>query len=75
MTGNRFAMVSEWMKNGNINQFVKTHLNANRFGLVSSQLKLLTFSIIADDFVTLAVGRCREWFDPYARAENDPWGS
>jgi len=34
MTETQFAMVSEWMTNGNINQFVKTHQEANRFELV-----------------------------------------
>ena len=30
----KFAMVSEWMPNGNINQFVKARPDANRFKLV-----------------------------------------
>ena len=34
MTGTQSAMVSEWMTNGNINQFVTTHQDANRFELV-----------------------------------------
>ena len=34
MTKDRFAMVSEWMANGNINQFVVAHQDANRFELV-----------------------------------------
>ena len=34
MSETRFAMVSEWMSNGNINQFVKAHRGANRFDLV-----------------------------------------
>jgi len=29
-----FAMVSEWMVNGNINEFVEAHRDANRFELV-----------------------------------------
>ena len=29
-----FAMVSEWMDNGNINEFVDIHRDANRFELV-----------------------------------------
>jgi len=29
-----FAMVSEWMVNGNINEFVKAHRDANLFALV-----------------------------------------
>ena len=34
MDARRFAMVSEWMINGNINEFVKAHGDANRFELV-----------------------------------------
>ena len=39
MTETEFAMVSEWMSNGNINQFVTEHQDANRFELVSSPFK------------------------------------
>ena len=49
MTENRLAMVSEWMANGNISQFVKTHQRANRFELVSSLFKVLKFSVVVDD--------------------------
>lgn len=35
MTENEFAMVSDWMPNGNINHFVTLHRDANRFELVS----------------------------------------
>ena len=38
MTGDRFALVSEWMTNGNIAQFVREHWDADRFELVSSYL-------------------------------------
>ena len=34
MTGVQFVMVSEWMENGNINEFLKVHPDANRLGLV-----------------------------------------
>ncbi|KAF9645417.1 hypothetical protein BDM02DRAFT_3101364, partial [Thelephora ganbajun] len=34
MTGNRFVMVSEWMENGNINEFVKANIDTDRLGLV-----------------------------------------
>jgi len=35
MMGNsHFAMVSEWMADGNINEFVKVDRDANRFELV-----------------------------------------
>ena len=36
MGNNLFAMVSEWMINGNINEFVKMHRDVNRFKLVRS---------------------------------------
>ena len=34
MGGKHFAMISEWMVNGNINEFIKTNRNANRLELV-----------------------------------------
>jgi len=34
MGDGHFAMVSEWMENGNINAFIKAHRGANRFELV-----------------------------------------
>ena len=34
MSSNQFTMVSEWMVNGNINEFIKVHRDANRFELV-----------------------------------------
>ena len=34
MTETQFTMVSEWMPNGNINEFVWTHPDADRFELV-----------------------------------------
>jgi len=37
-----FAMVSGWMENGNINEFVTAHRGVNRFELVSSSFELLT---------------------------------
>ena len=48
MGSSQFAMVSEWMANGNINEFIKAHRDANRFELVSFyscrlQLQLITF--------------------------------
>jgi len=36
-----FVMVSEWMKNGNINEFVKEHSDVNRLELVRFSLKAL----------------------------------
>jgi hypothetical protein len=34
MSDNQFAMVSEWMVNGNVNEYVKVHRDVNRFELV-----------------------------------------
>jgi len=34
MDDHQFAMVSEWMVNGNINQYIMNHGEANRFELV-----------------------------------------
>ena len=34
MDTREFAMASEWMGNGNINEFIKAHRDANRFQLV-----------------------------------------
>ena len=37
----QFAMISEWMANGNINEFVGTREDANRFELVGTRPLLL----------------------------------
>lgn len=39
MANDRFAMVSEWMTNGNINQFLVARGDANRLELVSFRFK------------------------------------
>ena len=33
-TNNQFVMVSEWMMNGNINEFLRVNINADRLKLV-----------------------------------------
>ena len=38
MSENLFAMVSGWMKNGDINVFVEAHPDVDRLGLVGSSL-------------------------------------
>lgn len=35
---NLFAMVSDWMTNGNINEFIQAHPDVDRLGLVGSPL-------------------------------------
>jgi len=42
-------MVSEWMPNGNIDQYVKAHLDANRFELVSFLLRFLSIPLLVDE--------------------------
>ena len=39
MTETQFVIVSDWMVNGNINDFVKAHPDANRLGLVGFLLR------------------------------------
>ena len=36
MGDRHFVMVSKWMENGNINEFIKANQGANRFDLVGS---------------------------------------
>ena len=48
MTGTRFVMVSEWMENGNINEFLGVHPDADRLGLVGFPFEALLsrFSLV-----------------------------
>jgi hypothetical protein len=41
MSEAHFAMISDWMTNGNINEFVKAHPDANRSELVGFSFKAL----------------------------------
>jgi len=74
MTGTQFAMVSEWMPNGNVSQFVMAHRDANRFELVSFAFRLLASPPLINDYVVSVVSRRREGLDLYARSGNGPWG-
>ena len=47
MSETQFAMVSDWMTNGNINEFVKAHPDVNRLELVGASLKLSSVSLRA----------------------------
>ena len=66
MSGTQFAMVSEWMPNGNIDQYVKAHRDANRYELVSSPFEFILSSAGVDDYTTSVVGRCCEGLDLHA---------
>jgi serine/threonine protein kinase len=46
MTEDRFVMVSEWMTNGSINEFLKAQLDADRLKLVRIPFKSLFLLII-----------------------------
>jgi hypothetical protein len=60
MSETQFAMISDWMENGNINEFVKAHPGANRLELVgiSFMVSLLRFAFIGDRMTFLAGRRC-----------------
>ena len=75
MTETEFSMVSEWMSNGNINQFVAAHQDANRFELACSPFKSLYYSPVTDDCVVPIAGRCRKGPNLYARSGYDSWRS
>lgn len=48
MTESRFVMVSEWMAKGNINEFMKVDINADRFELVCFSFRVLVFTDVDD---------------------------
>ena len=64
----RFAMVSEWMENGNINDFIEKNPKANRTELVSL---ILNF---ANPQLTRSACRRRKRPQVYARPRDGPWG-
>jgi hypothetical protein len=74
MTETKFAMMSEWMSNGNINEFVTAHQDANWFELVGCPFKLWQPSPVVANYVVPVVGRRRKGLDLHARSENGPWG-
>ncbi|KAF9647762.1 kinase-like protein [Thelephora ganbajun] len=43
MSNNQFTMVSEWMVNGNINEFIKAQKNVNRFELLKDVARGLIY--------------------------------
>ena len=67
-----FAMVSEWMVNGNINEFIKAHRDTSRFELVWfyphrwPHLSLMT--------LLLTARRRHSGIAVYAWRGDDPWG-
>ena len=59
MSGAHFAMVSDWMTNGNINEFVRANPDINRLELVSFSSEVLHhFELINDRIGNPAGRRC-----------------
>jgi hypothetical protein len=56
VTMSEFAMISDWMAYGDINNFVKVHPDVNRLELVGFSLRL-SLLFINDRIINLA-GRC-----------------
>ena len=57
MTGPRYAMVSEWMVNGNINEFVEKHPEADRLGLVGVPSEAPVNLVLDDRLISVAARR------------------
>ena len=56
MTKNQLVMVSEWMPNRSINQFMREHQDVNPFELVSCPFKFpLSLSIVGDSLAPIVV--------------------
>ena len=72
MSNSQFAMVSEWMANGNINEFLKTHRDANRFKLVWSCSWNIPYLSLMESFS--AARRRGSGVDIYARTSDDTRG-
>ena len=73
MSNNQFAMVSEWMANGNINEFVKTHRETNRFKLVESLSYRISRPPLMKSFPIAR--RCHSGVNVYAQSGDDTRGS
>ena len=56
MSETQFAMISDWMVHGNINDFVKAHPDVNRLELVCFSLRFSLSSI--DDRMASLARRC-----------------
>ena len=65
MTEDQLGMVSEWIPNGNIMEFVRANPNADRLGLVRFPPGT-PISLLADDRVAAAAERRRKGVDVHA---------
>ena len=71
MSKNQFTMVSEWMINGNINEFIKVHRDANRFDLVGFYSYYIPYLSLMKSL--LIAQRYCSWIDIFAWSGDDPW--
>ena len=72
-----FAMVSEWMANGNVNEFVKETPDANRLKLVGSSFHIphhSFFTGLTGIRTTYPARGCCQRVDLYPSPGNDSWG-
>ena len=71
MSETQFAMVSDWMANGNVNEFVKAHPDTNRLELVGFSLSLRFGLQLIGDRITHPAGRRRQGVDLHPRSGDD----
>ena len=71
MMGNEFAVVSDWMENGNINMFVEAHPDANRMKLVCPSFIFTWHGL----YVITVACRRRQGVGSYTQPGNIPWVS
>ena len=72
MSNNQFAMVSEWMANGNVNEFIKLHSEVNRFKLVRPYFYRISNLSLTESFPI--AWRCRSRVGVYAQPGDDTRG-
>lgn len=74
MTEALLVVVSEWMENGTINEFVNTDAMADRLNLVRPSFRVPLLLVTDNDITIVARGR-HPGVDLYARPEDNPWES
>ena len=72
MGGKYFRMVSKWMNNGNINEFVEAHRSVNRFELVRSSYHCQLHPLL---IVFLAAQKCHQRVDVFTQTGSGTWRS
>lgn len=71
----KLAMVSEWMPNGNINEFVRAHREVNRFELVRFSCVNLRDLLISRHYTNSIATWCYFRIGSFARPTHGPWRS